>query len=137
MFESLKLIKPFWYFHLPRGGYTSWPDPALVDTPIIMDSKFDSQKSAILEASFILLMRDWVPEKDGSGQLSIMDLSYKPSIKDEFRFIRKHFNPNWSMLYFLYCIFTIKNPISVFYAVFCDLVCQAAQRLPRIGIQIF
>ena len=117
-FESLKLIKPFWYFHLTRGGYSSWPDPSMVDPDLVLDSKFDSQKSAILEASFILLMRGWVPEKDGTGPLSLLDLSYKPSIKDEFRFIRKYFNPVWTIIYLFYCIFTLKNPILVFYAFF-------------------
>ena len=108
-FESLKLIKPLWYFHLTRGGYSSWPDPAIVDPDLVLDSKFDSKKSAILEASFILLMRGWVPEKDGAGELSIMDLSYKPSVKDEFRFIRKNFNPVWIIIYLSYCIFRRKS----------------------------
>ena len=118
MFDSLTLIKPFWYFHLSRGNQLSWPDPATLNSGVELDTKYDSHKSAILEASFILLMRGWVPEKDGTGQLSLLDLSYKPSIKDEFRFIRKHFNPNWSMVYLLYCILTLKNPIRVFYAFF-------------------
>ena len=113
MFESLKLIKPFWYFHLPGGKRSSWPDPVLGDPSIELDTKYDSHKSAILEASFLLLMKGWLPEEDGAGQLSLSEMSYKPSINDEFRFIRKYFNPGWSIIFFLYCIFTLKNPVLV------------------------
>ena len=51
MFESLKLIKPFWYFHLSGGEWSSWTDPAAFNPPVDTDTKYDSHKSAILEAS--------------------------------------------------------------------------------------
>ena len=83
-----------------------------------LDTKFDSLKSAVLEASFLLLMRGWVPKKDGEGQFSFLELAHKPNLNDEFRFIRKHFNPNWAIILLFICIFTLKNPIRVFYAFF-------------------
>ena len=102
MFESLNLIKPIWYFHLPSREQTSWPDPALVDSTNNLDIKYDSHKSAVLEGSFLMLMKGWLPKEDGSGQLSFSKMIYKPSINDEFRFIRKHFNPGWSIVFLLY-----------------------------------
>ena len=118
MFDSLTLIKPFWYFHLPGGERSSWPDPATLNLPIELDSKYDSRTSAILESSFLLLMKGWISKKDDEGQLSLADLNYKPDINDEFRFLRKYFSPSWCIVYLLYCIFTLKNPIRVLYGFF-------------------
>ena len=85
---------------------------------IELDTKYDSSNSATLEASFLLLMKGWEPIKNIRNQLSISDLNYKPGINDEFRFLRKHFSPSWSIVYLLYCIFTLKNPIRVLYGFF-------------------
>ena len=115
-FESLRLIKPMWYFHLKGGEMSSWPVPHLVDPSIVLDKNYDSRISAELEASFLLLMKGWIYKKDMNDQLILKDTNRKPIIKDEFRFIRKHFHPGWSIVYFLYCIITLKNPIQVFSA---------------------
>ena len=103
---------------MPGGERSSWPDPATLNLPIELDSKYDSRTSAILESSFLLLMKGWISKKDDEGQLSLADLNYKPDINDEFRFLRKYFSPSWGIVYLLYCIFTLKNPIRVLYGFF-------------------
>ena len=117
-FESLTLIKPLWYFHLQGGDRLSWPDPNNVDSSIVLDDNYDSHTSAELEASFLLLIKGWIPKRNIEQKLFLNNSNRKPSIKDEFRFIRKHFHPGWCIVYFLYCIATLKNPIWVFCAFF-------------------
>ena len=106
---------------MPSGKQSAWPNPAIINSSIEIDTGFDSRKSAILEASFILLMKGWIPKGDGTGQLSLSDMRFRPSIIDEFRFLRRHFNPAWIIIYFLYCILTFKNPFQVIYG-FCKAI---------------
>ena len=103
---------------MPGGGRSSWPDPTKLNPTIELDTKYDSRMSAILESSFRQLMEGWISKKDNEGQLSPSDLSYKPGINDEFRFLRKYFNPSWCIVYLLYSILTLKNPIRILYGFF-------------------
>ena len=63
-FESLTLIKPLWYFHLQGGDRLSWPDPNNVDSSIVLDDNYASHTSAELEASFLLLIKGWIPKRN-------------------------------------------------------------------------
>ena len=63
-FESLKLIKPFWYFHFPSGTHSLRSVPVVGASSIELDIEYDSRKSAILEANFIMLMKGWKSKRD-------------------------------------------------------------------------
>lgn len=111
MFESLKLIKPFWYFHKIDCKNTKWPNPATFDNDITIDKYYDSNNSAVIDSSFQLLARGWIPNNNFHENLTISSLNYKPSLADEFRFIKKYFHSLWVPVFFFYCIFTLKNPL--------------------------
>ena len=114
MFSALKIIKPLWYFHLPNGDQYFWPEPNFSNTPYVLDQRYDSLNSAILENSFLLLMNGWLPKGKNVNYLPLSNINYKPNLNDEFRFIRKNFNIGWIFIYFLFCIFKLENPIQVF-----------------------
>jgi len=76
------------------------------------DKKYKSDNSARLELSFLMIMKGWIYNNNNENQLFSDGIDQKPEIIDEFRFIRKNFNSIWSFIYFLYCIFSFKNPIS-------------------------
>ena len=59
-----------------------------------------------------MIMKGWIYNDNNENQLFSDGIDQKPEIIDEFRFIRKNFNSIWSFIYFLYCIFSFKNPIS-------------------------
>ena len=90
MFLSLKIIKPIWFFHLRSNGKILWPNPQLTEPNIRIDDQYLSIKSATLEASFLMIMRGWIPPKD-DDYISIGSkyFNHRPKICDEFRFIRK------------------------------------------------
>ena len=77
-----------------------------------LDKKYKSDNSARLELSFLMIMKGWIYNNNNENQLFSDGIDQKPEIIDEFRFIRKNFNSIWSFIYFLYCIFSFKNPIS-------------------------
>ena len=77
-----------------------------------LDKKYKSDNSARLELSFLMIMKGWIYNDNNENQLFSDGIDQKPEIIDEFRFIRKNFNSIWSFIYFLYCIFSFKNPIS-------------------------
>ena len=114
MFLSLKIIKPIWFFHLRSNGKILWPNPQLTEPNIRIDDQYLSIKSATLEASFLMIMRGWIPPKD-DDYISIGSkyFNHRPKICDEFRFIRKNFNPLWSIIFTIYCILTLKNPVKI------------------------
>jgi len=106
-FDVLKLIKPFWYFHL---NYKVTKDTNDFESLFKLDKNYESLDSAKLEMKFILLMNGFNFEKERIRQLSLSEIEHKPSIKDEFRFLRKHFNVGWSLVYLFYCLITFNKP---------------------------
>ena len=77
------------------------------------DKKYKSDNSALMELSFLMIMKGWIYNKNYEYQLFSNEIDQKPEVIDEFRSLRKNFNSIWSLIYFLYCIFSFKNPINV------------------------
>ena len=113
MFLSLKIIKPIWFFHLRSNGKILWPNPQETNLDIKIDEHYISMKSAILEASFLMIMRGWIPKNNNYRSIGSKCFNHVPEICDEFRFIRKNFNPFWSIIFAIYCILILKNPIKI------------------------
>ena len=108
-FDVLTLIKPFWYFHL---NYEVVEETNDFEPLFKLDKNYESINSAKLEMKFILLMNGFNCEKEKVRQLTLSSINHRPSTKDEFRFARKHFNIGWSLIYLIYRLVTLKNPLS-------------------------
>ena len=61
------------------------------------------------EASYIALMNGYIQYSPDSAYLSKDVVNYNHSPYDEFRFLRKFFNPFWSLVYLIYRILTFKS----------------------------
>ena len=116
MFYCLKVIKPLWYFHLNCGDDILWPDPENLLLSGSFDCKYDSNESTISDASFVILMQGHIQESVKTKYLKRSIIDYEHSLYDEFRFLKKFFNPLWSIIYLIYCIFSFRNTIKVFSA---------------------
>ena len=56
LFESLKFVKPLWYFHLDCGENVIWPESRNIIPPQLLDSDYESFQSTASEASYVALM---------------------------------------------------------------------------------
>ena len=109
MFASLKFIKPLWYFHLDCGENVIWPESRNIIPPQLLDSDYESIQSTASEASYIALMNGYIQVSPNKECLAKDSVNYNHSPYDEFRFLRKFFNPFWSLGYLIYRIITFKS----------------------------
>ena len=109
MFASLKFIKPLWYFHLDCGKNVIWPESRNIISPQLLDSDYESIQSIASEASYVALMNGYIHTDTREKYLPKDFVDYKHSPYDEFRFLRKFFNPIWSVGYLIYRIVTLKS----------------------------
>ncbi len=109
MFASLKFIKPLWYFHLDCGKNVIWPESRHIIPPELLDSEYESIQSIASEASYVALMNGYIHGNTEKECLPEGFVNYKHSPYDEFRFLRKFFNPIWSVGYLIYRIVTLKS----------------------------
>ena len=70
--------------------------------PSQLDHNYESAESMTSEASYIALMNGYIQENTVSTYLSKDIVNYNHSTYDEFRFLRKFFNPFWSFAYLAY-----------------------------------
>ena len=109
MFASLKFVKPLWYFHLDCGEYAIWPDSKHIIPAQLLDFNYDDFQSISSEASYVALTNGYVRVKSDKGYLPKDIVNYNHSPYDEFRFLRKFFNPFWSIGYLVYRIITLQS----------------------------
>ena len=109
MFASLKFIKPLWYFHLDCGQNVIWPEFSHLIPPQLLDSDYESIQSTASEASYIALMTGHIHFNTDKECLPKDFVNFKHSPYDEFRFLRKFFNPFWSVGYLIFRIVTLKS----------------------------
>ncbi len=109
MFESLNFIKPLWYFHLDCGKNVIWPDSKHIVSPHLLDSRYEAIQSATSEASYVALMNGHIQDNQDKRYLPKNIVKYKHSPYDEFLFLRKFFNPFWSIGYLIYRIASFKS----------------------------
>ena len=109
LFASLKFVKPLWYFHLDCGENVIWPESSNIIPSQLLDSDYESVQSTASEASYIALMNGYIHVSPNKKCLSKDFVNYKHSPYDEFRFLRKFFNPVWSVGYLIYRIVTFKS----------------------------
>ena len=109
MFSSLNFIKPIWYFHLDSGEKTIWPDPESIVSSELLDKGYNSIESMVSEASYLALTSGYIQNFSNKKYLPRRVVKYNHTAYDEFRFLKKFFNPFWSVVYLLYRIITLQN----------------------------
>ena len=109
MFRSLKFIKPLWYFHLRHDKNLIWPDSNYVTPKPFLDNRYETVQAMFSEASYVALMNGSVLANSQKVYLPKEIVNFEHSPNDEFRFIRKFFNPMWSVGYLVYRIVTLKS----------------------------
>lgn len=114
-FHFARYIRPTWYFNLK---------PAIGDTPywldydqlaesekeiVSYDHSFDSRSAMLLDAAFQAWNRGIMSQK-AERALPDDKLTDKPSLADNYRFVRKYFNPAWSVYILCLRLITFHNP---------------------------
>ncbi|MDN5205384.1 glycosyltransferase family A protein [Fulvivirgaceae bacterium BMA10] len=113
-FSFYKYIRPTWYFNrAPNFGETPyWVDYRKLDSHhqdlITYDTSYSCDEASLWDAAFQawqkgILMHD--------GGLSLANSDRKPSVYDNYKFVKKYFNPAWLIYILVMRIFSFKNPI--------------------------
>ena len=110
LFQFLKYITPIHYFNLPRkDGSTIFPLwqklPDKIKKQISLDQQYSSSISAVKDAGFRAIHQGYI---DNSPTLGFEG---KISLKDEYRFVRKYFNPLWSYYILFIRLLSFHNPV--------------------------
>ncbi len=112
MFQFHQYLSPTWYFHLfPKSDipyFVDWDkmdgkQKALVD----FDEAYSSREIAKLDAAWQAWNRG-VIETDPDKRLEVKNV--RPSLQDEYRFVRKYFHPLWSWYVFLLRLLSGQSP---------------------------
>ena len=91
------------------GENVIWPASRNIIPPQLLDSNYDSSQSTASEASYVALMNGYIQVNPNKECLPKDSVNYNHSPYDEFRFLRKFFNPFWSFAYLIYRIITLKS----------------------------
>ena len=122
-FHFTKYIKPTWYFNLkPTMGNTPyWLEYDQLDENekgvIEYDRSFDSQGASLLDAAFQAWNRGIMSHKPERA-LTHDKLTDHPSLADNYRFVRKYFNPAWTFYILLLRLISFHNPFKELQAFF-------------------
>ncbi len=114
-FHFIKYIKPTWYFNLkPNVGETPyWVDyrklPQAEVELILLDNAFESEGATTLDAAFQAWNKG-IMCRDAGKALSTADVTAKPTLADNYRFVRKYYNPIWTIYILFLRIIGFNNP---------------------------
>ena len=122
-FHFARYIRPTWYFNLkPAIGETPyWLDYDQLEESekeiVSYDHSFDSRSAMLLDAAFQAWNRGVMSQKPERA-LPDDKLTDKPSLADNYRFVRKYFNPAWSVYILFIRLITFHNPFKELAAFF-------------------
>ena len=114
-FHFTRYIKPTWYFNLKptKGNTPYWLEynqlEANEKSIIEYDGTFDSHSATLLDAPFQAWNRGIMSHQPQKA-LTREKLVDKPSLTDNYRFVRKYFNPAWSVYILFLRLITFHNP---------------------------
>ncbi len=112
IFPFIKYVKPAWYFNLAgKREYPLWVNYDLLDETsrgfLSYDKSYSSHESALRDAAYQALQKGMI-FFDSQLALKMTD---KPTIADNYRFVRKYFNKNWAILICLFRLLSLVNPV--------------------------
>lgn len=112
LFPFLQYINPTWYFNLPStGSYAYFPDYEQLETRhrslIELDKNYSNWQVTKLDAAYQAWQKGFIIS-DPIKSLAIEQI--KPTISDNYRFIRRYFHPIWTYYVLALRLITIHNP---------------------------
>ncbi|GEM_PF-253834 len=117
LFEFIQYIQPAWYFNLMNSNQILWVDyfklPPADQALINWDENYSSKSASILDAAFQALQKGIIPERQNAHRS--ME-SIKPSIDDNYRFIRKYYHPFWMLYILLMRLVSLYKPLRELHA---------------------
>ena len=109
LFEFLKYLQPTNYFALLKKDHTSvFPIPEKlpneIQNQLNIDKEFVSKEAQVYDLSWQAIQKGYVGNGEKYSAFKQLPL------KDEYRFIRKYFNPLWAVYVLLIRLLSFKNP---------------------------
>lgn len=116
LFPFLQYVNPTWYFNLPSAGRIAYfPDYDLLSEKEQSFFKLDTEYSNRAVTKLDIAYQAWnkgIIEFDYEKKLDYVKV--KPSILDNYRFLRKYYHPLWSWYVFIIRLISLKNPFLEF-----------------------
>lgn len=115
IFSFLKYVSPTWYFlqtTKSNKNYFVDYDSLTIDqkTYIEFDANYNSLLSSKLDAAYQALQKGMFATEQNYLTLN----THKPSIDDEYRFVKKYFSKYWAVFILIYRLCELKNPFIEF-----------------------
>ena len=113
LFPFLQYINPTWYFNLPsKGSFAYFPDYDLLDQEdrslLALDKGYSNWEVIKLDAAYQAWHKGII---ESNPSVSLHTASIKPTVNDNYRFIRKYFHPVWSWYVLALRLLTFHHPI--------------------------
>ncbi len=115
LFDFLKFLQPTHYYSLfKKDGVSVFPIAEKLPENVLIkldkDDFFISEKSKEYDLSWQAIQKGYI------GSVETYREFYKVPLVDEYRFVRKYFNPLWASYILLLRLLSFKNPIREFSA---------------------
>ena len=114
IFKFLKYVSPVWYFNLkPKIDFNYFPDVKCLDdngVTLELDSNFQSEEARQRDLAYRAFQLGFINRnEDGLAPGKIWETPNLPAV-DEYRFLRKNFNPAWVIYVLIIRLLSFKNP---------------------------
>ena len=114
LFSFLKYVQPIWYFNIPlstNGHYwLDWDKMEKKEQEILdYDGRYSNHYIAKLDVAYQALLKGGI--SGDKSKVLIFEEGKTPNIADNYLFLRKHFNPYWSIYVLIFRLLQLKNPI--------------------------
>ena len=112
MFTFIKYISPNWYYNLKGEHYRRyWANFDALDAGekslINFPDCYDSHEAALLDAAYQAWSKGIIVEDRNGLEAENM----RPALKDEYKFVKRHFNPIWVVFVLFIRLFEFNNPV--------------------------
>lgn len=117
-FYFLQYVNPTWYFNLDTPKKNSYfidyecLPKSLVEL-LELDYNYSSTEVLKLDAAYQAWNKGFIVD---DYNYSLVTKNLSPSLKDNYRFVRKYFHPLWTIYIFILRLICLNNPIKEFFA---------------------
>jgi len=111
LFSFIRYTQPSWQFNLIPFADNSFASCMAEDECLkdLMDERYDTRSAKLADAGYLLWNKGTLLTSTGEQLLKLRELE-KPTLKDEYIFIRKYWGNAWAAFALIVRIGTFKNP---------------------------
>ncbi len=112
LFSFIKYTQPAWQFNLiplPNNSFASCYISEEACPSHLIDERFETKSARLADAGYRLWNKGVLLEAT-NRQIQLLHQLQKPSLKDEYTFIRKYWGKPWAIFALLMRIAAFKNP---------------------------